>query len=173
MGAIKSPKMPYKPNMSEITEVQLQFFSLGKLLICCVYGFLYGLGGCEGSGGKFWRRNVAPLFLMVSLFVLNSLRWSNWGVILWVILLGASSHLGYGGTDLWEKVWKRLVWGMWVGVSALLLISKASDWYVWGVHMGLVLSGSVLFGVWNPFRSARDEETVLGFVSVLLPIFMI
>ena len=58
-------------------------------------------------------------------------------------------------------------------MSALPLLFVGGDIIIFAFNLILMIGASVVFGVWNPFKHARDEETVLGTLATLLPMFMI
>jgi len=82
-------------------------------------------------------------------------------------------HKGYGGTDFSTKLRKRALCGLLISISAIPIVLVTGNWIMFGVHTVLSLVGMVVFGVWNPTRSARDEETLIAALSSLIPIFMV
>jgi len=146
--------------MNDKYKIQLREF----LKLLCVGGFalLYALGGIEF---KWIRRFIAPVWLGGSMF----LFYRDWKVFLQTPLLMISLSFGYGGTDqVWLKIWKRGVFGLVNGATALV----HRKWKLGLIHLCLCVGVCIAFGVWNPFGSARAEEMGIGFIIGWLPMFM-
>lgn len=155
-----------------MSENTLQFIVFGKLIWVAVFALLYGMGGISG---KWKRRFIAPIWMMLGVFVFSklTLNWSYWYFI-YLPLLIASLHLGYGGTDnTWIKIRKRFLYGLALGIAPATLAVLNTAWTMWGLHIVLCVSFSVILGVFNPTKNARSEETLIATSSVLLPIYFI
>lgn len=95
-----------------------------------------------------------------------------WG-LLYAPLLSLSLHLGYGGESTGVKVRKRLLYGLAIAVSAFPLAVISGLWLLYGIHVAICVSMSVLLGVFNPTDSARSEETLIACFTSVLPLFLI
>ena len=91
-------------------------------------------------------------------------------------LMAGSLCLGYGSDTLWMKLLKRGLYGVLNGISSAftnIITASFNDkkaWFIAIFQIVLVLAAVVVFGVWNPFYSARIEETVIGFFIFFLPV---
>lgn len=154
-----------------MNEYPLQFIASGKLFWSGVFCLLYGLGGIER---KWIRRYLGPLWMGLGLWMFASLQgtFNAWG-LLYAPLLSLSLHLGYGGESTGVKVRKRLLYGLAIAVSALPLAVISGLWLLYGIHVAICVSMSVLLGVFNPTDSARSEETLIACFTSVLPLFLI
>jgi len=155
-----------------MSEINLQFLAFGKLIWATIFALLYGLGGISG---KWKRRFIAPIWMMLGIFLFSkwTFNWSYWYLI-YLPLLIASLHLGYGGTDnKWIKIRKRFLYGLALGVAPASLAILNTAWIMWGLHISLCICFSVLLGVFNPTKNARSEETLIATASTLLPLFFV
>ena len=59
----------------------------------------------------------------------------------------------------------------WASAFPLALHSKL--WSLWAYYGILVVLSSVFFGVFNPFKNARDEESNIATAALMLPMFMV
>ena len=150
-----------------MSENTLQWIQFIKLLILAGYATLYGFGGVSG---KWKRRYIAP-FILTAAFMGVSVWMSTFSLwyALYFPLLSLALHIGYGGTTLGEKVKKRSLAGLALGVAAAPLAIVTASWLLWVFHIILCVFTSVVLGVWNPTKSARAEETMIGFISGFLP----
>jgi len=153
-----------------VTEVTQQILAISKLLVIVLCGSLYAVGGFIN---KFYRRFLVPIIVALAVvgFGLAYGRF-NFFNLLYPIGLCIGLHIGYGGEGLWERIFKRLFYGLLVSLPVLVFGFTGGSWLLAGFHIVLFTSASVCLGVWNPV-DARQEETILGSLSVLLPIFMI
>lgn len=155
-----------------MNEISLQIIAFLKLLWVAVFSLLYGLGGMSG---KWKRRFIAPVWMMLGVFIFSkwTFNWSYWYLI-YLPLLIASLHIGYGGTDnVWIKIRKRSLYGLALGIAPASLAILNTAWAMWGLHIVLCVAFSVLLGVWNITKNARSEETLIATASTLLPLFFI
>lgn len=156
-----------------MTETTLNLIAFLKLLTVSVFALFYSLGGTAGSGGKWIRRFIGPAWMMAGIFVFSKWQssWSYWYLFYWLALTG-SLHLGYGADETGEKIKRRAMYGIVLGISALPLAIVTHAWLLFGFHLALCVGSSVILGVWNPLQ-ARAEESVIGFLSTILVLFMI
>lgn len=152
-------------------ENTLNLIAFLKLILVCVFAFLYSSGGISG---KWKRRYVGPLWMGCGLLMFAKLQGTfNYWQLLYPALLCASLHLGYGGTDdVWIKIRKRSIYGLCLGVSALPLVLNSGLWVLFGFHVSLCVASSVLLGVFNPVK-AREEESLIAILSTVLVLFLI
>lgn len=154
-------------------EYKLQFIAFGKTLWICVFALLYGIGGISK---KWIRRFLGPLWMLGGVVLFSKIQGVfQWWILLYPVLLCASLHLGYGGTDnVWIKVRKRAIYGLALGVSAFPLCFNSHLWGLFFFHCCLCVVASIFYGVINPFRNnARAEETVLALFLTIIPMFLI
>lgn len=155
-----------------MSEYTLQ--AIASLKLCWVAGFalLYGLGGISN---KWLRRFVGPLWMGVGIYLFGIWQGvSQWWHLVYPFLLCASLHLGYGGTDnVWIKLRKRAIYGLCLGISALPVVFVSGLWILYILHCVLCVASSVVLGVFNPTKSARDEETLIAVLSTVLVLFLI
>lgn len=155
-----------------MSEYLLQYISSLKILFISVGSLLYGIGGISN---KWIRRFILPLWMGLGIWGFGT--WTGTFSplqLLYVPLLCASLHLGYGGTDnVWVKIRKRSIYGLAIGVSAIPICIVSSMWWLFAIHVGCCVMGSVFLGVYNPSRNARSEETIIAVLSTLLVLFLI
>jgi len=152
-------------------EVTLQAVAVAKLFIALLFSLCYGLGG---MWRKWLRRFVAPLGIYLpGLLWLSSINHSFHVLfLLSPLLFCASFHLGYSNRD--GKGWiRRLIVGAALAVSALPIALITHNWLLFGIHSALCVGLMYALGVYNPMQNARDEETFIGFMSIVIPLFMI
>lgn len=158
-------------------ESTLAIISFLKIVFIAIFSLFYSLGGTEinGKGRKWIRRYIGPLWMLGGVVLFGKLQGVfEWWHLLYPILLSAALHIGYGGTDdTIIKIRKRAIYGLAIGVSSLPLLFNSHLWVLYGVHVFLCVSMSVLLGVINPTRSARDEESLIAAFSSVLPLFLI
>lgn len=154
-----------------MSENILQIISVVKLLWVAIFAGFYGFGGISN---KWLRRFIGPLWMGLGLWVFGMWTgtFSPWQ-LLYVPLLCASLHLGYGGVDdTLSKIRKRAIYGVALGVSAIPLCISSHLWGLFAIHVGCCVMGSVLLGVYNPSRNARSEETLIGALSTMFVLFL-
>lgn len=153
-----------------MSEAYIQFVGLIRTVILGMCMLLYALGGMCGT---WWRRYVMPVCLALGILVVTAMLGTmEWHKFLWPVFLSIAFHIGYGGTTTIEKVVKRTFAGYCIGISAYPLLN-ASNVIAFNFHVILCMCAMVAFGVWNPFKHAREEETVLGCIAILIPMFMV
>lgn len=155
-----------------MSEYTLQIMSSLKIVWVAISSLQYGLGGISN---KWIRRFILPVWMGLGIWVFGT--WSGTFSLLqllYVPLLCASLHFGYGGTDnVWIKIRKRAIYGLALGVSAVPICIVSSLWWLFAIHVGCCIMGSVLLGVFNKTRSARDEESLIAAFSTVLVLFLI
>jgi len=97
----------------------------------------------------------------------------HWWYLLYPALLCASLHLGYGGDSNAVKIRKRFIYGLALGISAGVLLIGNANYALFGFHVGLCCIVSVIFGAFNISKNARSEETMIAFLSTVVPLFLI
>jgi len=149
-------------------ENLLQWIQLVKLLVLSTVAILYGFGGVSG---KWKRRVIAPIVLTSGLVGVS--LWMdvfNWWFLAYMPLLLLAYSIGYGANKTKEKIIKRGRAGLAYGVAALPIAWSTHSWTLLGLHIAACVTVSIVLGVWNPTKSARAEETTIGFTSGFLPI---
>lgn len=154
-----------------MTENKLLLVWVTKILIVVVCAVLYRLGG---QYEKSIRRFVMPFIYMLGCYGVSVWRgvFSPWMFISLPLFI-ASLCLGYGADDFWQKVKRRLIYGVALSISFLPFGFIFGGWIIYVFHFILCVSGCVVFGVANPFKNAVTEEALLGLIATLLPIMMI
>jgi hypothetical protein len=154
-----------------MNEYSLQLIALSKIAWISVFSFLYGLGGISN---KWLRRFVACFWIGLGIYVFSI--WQNnwhWLKIITPILLCITLHLGYGAEKTIQKIKKRAIVGVCLGMCDLPLAFLSGLWMLFFINLALCITVSILFGVFNPFKNARDEETNIATFSKVLTMFMI
>ena len=154
-----------------MSEYTLQLIAFLKLIWMAVFALWYGLGGINN---KWVRRFIAPCWMMLGIFGFSQWQgtWNLWYLLFLPIAIGGL-HNGYGASKLIDKIRRRAVYGLILSFSAIPIVALSHLWTLFGVHVGLAVLSSTLFGTFNPFRSARDEETVIATGCFLLTLFLI
>jgi hypothetical protein len=154
-----------------MTEWVLQYLAFSKVIATAICGLLYGIGG---MWEKWVRRYVMPVLALIFIVFFSAIQGSfSWWYLLFAPLLSAAFHLPYGATDLWMKILLRLIFGLAVTGAACPIAWATGNWLLYGYHVLITTVAYVVLGVWNPCKNPRDEETLLGSLAVLLPIFMV
>lgn len=152
-----------------ITEYQLSVLTGGKLLWVGGFAVLYGLGGMNG---KWKRRIIGPLWLGTGV-VLSSLveGYFSWWLLLYPPMLYGALSMGYGADKLSDKLRRRALCGLLLGIAALPVAFVTANWLLFSLHIFLCILFSTILGAFNP-TSAREEESLIGTATGLLPMFM-
>lgn len=155
-------------NMNEIT---LQWIQFSKLILLAIVAACYAFGGISGK----WKRRFLGSALLVAGFATYALIASkfSWWILLCYPLYVISLSLGYGGNTFLKKVIKRGYCGAAISLASLPLALSVGSMGMWYGHLVLMTGMMIWLGVWNQTPSARNEETLLGTFSGLLPLFMI
>jgi len=154
-----------------MTENTLQLISGLKILLLAGFAMLYGMGGMSG---KYKRRVIAPVVLTAGIigFSLWTGSFTLW-YLLCVPLLFGSLSLGYGATDLKDKLIKRSRYGLACALATLPIFVVQQAWSLLLLHILICVSVSTIAGTWNQTPSARAEETLIGASIALVPLFTI
>ncbi len=146
-----------------MSEKREQIGVIVKMLIIVLCASLYAWGGMEM---KWLRRFLAPAILGVTCVVFTR----DWRSLIKMPLFIAASCLGYGANSLWVKILKRGYVGLTFGLGASSYEIFTRKWLVVGFTLVLCVSAYITFGVWNPFHSARIEESILGLFNYTMAI---
>jgi hypothetical protein len=151
-------------------ESTLVWVSVLKLLLIVAFALCYILGG---RSGKWRRRWVGGLGLAAGLNLLAAYQdaWSGWLLLLFGTLVLALS-LGYGGTTRTQKITRRLIYGLALGLASLPLALASGLWVAWGFQALLALVASLWLGLANPIK-AVEEETLIATLSVVVTPFLL
>ena len=154
-----------------MNELNGQLLAFLKIISAAVFGLLYGFGGMFK---KWIRRIAAPIWLAVVIVLITYLQKtiSLWYFI-WPLLLMGTLTIGYGSDKLEKKLIKRSLYGLAMGMSPLPIAIITNNWILFGFNCFLCIAVSIVLGVFNPCRNARDEETLIAVSSVIIPIFML
>lgn len=154
-------------------EFTLEIISFLRLAWVCGYSFFYGLGGTAGYG-KWIRRYFGSAYLLLGIFIFSTWlhTWNFW-YLLYFPLLVLSSSIGYGADNQSTKILKRTIQGLLFGISALPMAITNHAWVLFSIHIFVCVLFCVTLGVLNPTKSARSEESLIGFSISLIPMFII
>ena len=158
-----------------MSEVTIQWIQLVKLLLLAGCATLYGFGGVSG---KWKRRYIAPCLATAGIAGIS--LWSGtftWLLLLFCPLLTGCYSMGYGENSKLMKLLKnkmivRAVVGILLGIAAAPIAIVNSAYLLWALHIGICVAVSTISGAFNPMKSARAEETMIGASSLLTVMFM-
>lgn len=154
-----------------MNEHLLQLIASLKIIWVAIFSYLYGEGGISN---KWIRRFVGGAW--IGLGILGFSIWQgnfNYLKLMTSGLLTGALTLGYGADETIIKIEKRALYGMALAVAGLPLAICSSLWMLFAFNVIMCLMVSVLFGVWNPFKNARDEETAIASFSLILTMYLI
>jgi len=146
-------------------EIKDRWQGLSKLLVCVAFSFLYSLGGEHGISLAI-RRFLAPGILVGAMVFYTRNLFS----LITLPLMFASLSIGYGADLLWWKVVKRGYCGLANGLASSTYNGIRKRWLLFWTQIVLCPAAYIVFGVFNPFGSARIEEMVLGFIIAFVPL---
>lgn len=146
-----------------MTERKIQIQVVVKMILAVFCASLYAWGGMEG---KWLRRFCAPSICAGAVWYYTR----NVKSLLMAPFLGIASSLGYGADETVWKVIKRLYVGLAFGLSANIYNIMIRNWMVCGYVAGIIVTGFILMGVWNPLPDARHEESFLGLMIYAPPL---
>jgi len=150
--------MSYNPEKKE------QWWLVVKLLVIVSCAFLYAWGGIEY---KWLRRFLAPALAVGTMTAYTR----SWKTLIQYPIWCATLSMGYGADTLWGKVARRGAFGLANGASSQVSeILTTRKWLITGFQMLLLPVAYIAFGVFNPFGSARIEETLFGLLMFSVPI---
>lgn len=134
-----------------------------KLLVIAICSWLYSRGGYSR---KWLRRYVSPILMVgtICLFTQNLL------ILIQTPLMMATLSMGYGGDNFKEKLFRRSLWGFANGIASSPSLAIEGQWFLIVLQVVFVTTISILLGVYNPFKSARREETAIGATIYSLPL---
>lgn len=151
------------------SEQKEQIIQIVKMIVVVICASLYAIGGTEEMGGKWLRRYLAPAICGGAAFAITF----DWLVLVKMPVLILASTLGYGADTTWLKVIKRLYCGLAFGIGATLYELINKRWFL-SIYLILwITSAFVFFGAFNPFGSARIEESIIGlfiYGSAIMPL---
>lgn len=136
------------------TEKEFQTDIILDMLTVVAFASLYAWGGIEG---KFIRRYIAPLILVLRIFWKSGNVWSFVQVPLSFITLS----MGYGADTVIGKITRRFIYGSLNGLATQIDNFFDKKFVTAAVYSLIVTTAYVWLGTTNPFP-ARVEETVLG-----------
>lgn len=153
-----------------MSEITLQWISFLKVLTMALFACLYGFGGISG---KWKRRFLAPFVYVITACLLSYWQGNfHWAYLGYYPLMVGALSMGYGGNNLKEKLVRRGLFGLTLGVSPIIFVIYSKLWLLFGLNVFICILVSVLMGVLNPSKNARSEETIIGGASTLLPMFL-
>ena len=136
-----------------------------SILVVAVCATLYAYGGMEH---KYLRRFIAPAVCVAYMFAVTK----DPRVFVNLTMMG-SLCLGYGGVGLVEKIIRRGLFGIANGITSSGFNIFRKFWDIVIIQVSVLIIFYILYGVWNPFGSARVEEVILGINYYLIPILTI
>lgn len=155
-----------------MNEYRLGIIGTFGILLPLVASVFYWLGG--RPDGRIWKRYVTPLFLAGALIAFSFIKDS----FSWWYLLAVPAYLipypGYGGREsLGGKIYGRSIWALCHSARALVFVLISGAWVLWSVSTAFAVVSSVVFGAFNPFDTAPEEEGLIYFSSSFLTPFMV
>lgn len=156
-----------------MTENNLQLISFLKIIVVTLCSLLYGMGGISG---KYKRRHLAPLVFLSGVCLFSYWQASfNWWYMSSLIIIaplsmgyGINSHLvRYTGS----KITARFIVGILIGLATMSIAIINQSYMLLGMHIFVCAFMSTLLGSFNPTKSARAEESIIGFTYFFLPMF--
>ena len=154
-----------------MNEQTLQLISSLKIVWIAIFSYLYGLGGISN---KWLRRFIGSAWLMLGIYVFSSWcsTWNIWYLLFLPLSIGALSN-GYGAETFSRKVFKRGLYGLFIGLCALPIVVISHFWVLFAFSCCLAIVSSILFGVYNPTKNAREEETLIATLGFILTLFLL
>jgi hypothetical protein len=158
-----------------MTEEILNIVQALKIVYLAGFSFLYGWGGVSG---KWKRRYVGPAYLTGGVVLFSLVQSSfSWFYLGYFFLLMGALSIGYGENSALRKLFKhksivRLVAGFALAFASIPIAIVTGQWLMFGLHILLCCSVSVVMGVGNPI-SARGEEVIIATTCGFLPLYFI
>lgn len=157
-------------------ETRLVWLAAVKLFLVFAFAMCYTMGGRtqRWRHGKVWRRYVGALILGLGTCGLALAAGTfRLPMLISVGAFAAALSLGYGADDVATKLRRRSLYGLAVGVAGLPLALGGGTLGLWLVQTAFAIMISVGLGVWNPARSAVEEETMIAVGSTfMLPFYV-
>lgn len=152
-------------------EIIIQNIVIARVVLIACFVYLYSLGGVVN---KAFRRFGCPLVLLAGILFCGAFEGTfKWLSLASVPLLIGALHLGYGGEELWKKIFKRAYCGLACAVAILPLAISSGLLALWFLHLAICLSFSIILGAVNIARNARQEEALIGLSYCAIPLFMV
>jgi len=146
-----------------VPEKKEQIETYFKFIIIFIFAGLYAWGGLEF---KWLRRFLAPAILCFGMFGFSR----DWKCLIQMPFMMATLSLGYGATALWGKILRRGIFGLTNGISSSTYNIIKKRWLLIGIQVVLLVGLYIAVGVWNPFLSARAEESFFGLIIPIISI---
>lgn len=152
-----------------------------RLAWCLPFSALYFLGGRE------WRRRDGTIRHMKwlrrwaggLLFPAGLIGLALWlGVFRWVMLgafvtYPAALHLGYGGDTTWQKMRRRGLYGLALGLAGLpLILAQFAYWPLLAGQCLIAVIANGWFGTRNTIPAAHEEVLIAACSTMVVP-FMV
>ena len=148
----------------------LKFALIGVFVLCYLIG---------GRKWKWVRRILGSAIFGLGL-VLFSLwqRCFSYYLLSYPILLFAALSLGYGGDSNWEKIRRRFIYGLCVGLSCLPVVIIYQRWGMGAIQVVQSILASIICGVANHVipgfdMTAVEEEGIIAVASVFWVPYML
>ena len=155
-----------------MSEHLLQIMASLKIVWVGVFSYLYGEGGIAG---KWKRRFVGASWMMLGVYIFSlwAGTWNPWYMLFLPIAIGGLCN-GYGGTDeTLVKIRRRAIYGFLLSCSAIPCVALSHMYILFACLVVLAVLSSVVLGVLNPCRNARDEETLIASLCFILTLYLI
>lgn len=155
--------------MSENTLALIAFL---KLIWLSIFSYLYSLGGINN---KWIRRFVGSAWMMLGIFGFSTWcsTWNLWYLLFFPLCIWGLSN-GYGGVDdVISKIRRRAIYGVVLCCASIPLVSFSHAYVLFAFGCFITVLSSITLGVWNPTRSARNEETLIASLSFIITLFLI
>lgn len=143
------------------------------LLAVVVYSLFWWLGGRDKRfifSPRVWRRWVAPIFLPGAILALacvhGSFSWWHLGAFPAQKLL---AHIGYGADKTIFKLLRRALWALFASLANLPYAFASGHWVLFFLQMLIAFEASMLLGVFNEVKAAREEAAIVGASQILSP----
>ena len=144
-------------------EKRIQIAIICKLCVIMLCATLYGFGGIES---KWLRRFLMPSIAVGCMYLYSR----DWRCFIQLPFWMGALSMGYGADSTWLKILRRGIVGLSAGLASSGKFIIDRNWFLLCFQIILLISAYIIFGVWNPFPSARAEETILGMFQVAIPI---
>ena len=144
-----------------------------KLLVACLYAWIYAVGGRAAGPGKWVRRWVGSPIMIGALYGFSALADTlSTERALAIPLFFGTAIFGYGGKTLIRKFLRRLLFGSCFALYAIIIGHLYSTMMLGIAQAILALFASLFFGLLNPDKAA-EEETEIAILSVVLLPFIV